>query len=116
MNVNMFSGRVDSESAENSWLNLLLILFVMPLFWLLFGYWLGQHIIQIWLVVMLAYVVALLICGNSNVSGRETSGRVFRISKAAIVVLAPLFWGGILATPYWFLYMFFFDRANFLPR
>jgi hypothetical protein len=116
MQTKGISANVENVMLENSWLRLALILVVAPLLWLLLLYLFGQQIVLCWLVLAAAYIVTLLIGANANVRGRKESRRRLEVSRTLVAWLSPLFWGGILAAPYFFLYMFLFDRGNFFPR
>jgi hypothetical protein len=111
MRVKELEPSVERAVAVNLWLRLALIFIAAPLLWLLLVYCLGQQIILGWLVVAAAYAVALLVGANSQPSVSNDSRRRLEISRSLVAWLSPLFWGGVLATPYLFLYLFLFDRG-----
>ena len=104
---------VERAVAENLWLRLPLIFLAAPLLRLLLAYYFGRQTIPGWLVVAAAYAVALLV-GDPPV--RNDSRRRLEISRALVAWFSPWFRGGVLATPYLFLYLFLFDWENFFPR
>lgn len=107
---------LENVMLENAWLRLALIFIVAPLLWLLLVYWVGQQIVLGWLIIALAYAATLLIGASARLPERAGSHRLLEVSRMLVMWLSPLFWGGILATPYFFLYMFLFDRGNLFPR
>ena len=116
MQTKGISANVENIMLEHSRLRLALIFVVTPLLWLLLLYLFGQQIVLGWLVIAAAYVATLLIGAHSNISERKESRRRAEVWRILLAWLSPLFWGGILATPYFFLYMLIFDRGNFFPR
>jgi hypothetical protein len=116
MRVKELEPSVERAVTENLWLRLVLIFLAAPLLWLLLVYGFGQQIILGWLVVAAAYAVVLLVGANSQPPVSNDSRRRLEISRTLVAWLSPLFWGGVLATPYLFLYLFLFDRENFFPR
>jgi hypothetical protein len=116
MRTKEISINVENVMLENSWLRLALILVVAPLLWLLLLYLFGHYVDLGWLVIAAAYVATLLIGANAHVRERKEFRRQLEVWRILMAWLSPLFWGGILATPYFFLYMFLFDRGNLFPR
>ncbi len=107
---------LESIMLGNAWLRLALIFVAAPLLWLSLVYWFGQQVVLGWLVIALAYAATLLIGASASLPERTEVHRRLEISRMLVAWLSPLFWGGILATPYFFLYMFLFDRGNLFPR
>jgi hypothetical protein len=116
MRVKEFEFSIENAVAEHVWLRLALIFLAAPLLWILLGYWFGQQVILGWLVIALAYIVTLLIGANSHLPVKKGSHRRLEVARLLVAWLSPLFWGGVLVTPYLFLYGFLFDRENFFPR
>jgi hypothetical protein len=107
---------VEDALFENSWLRLALIFAVAPMLWLLLAFFWGHQVVAGWLVVTAAYCVALLIGTHAESTGSMESRGRLEVSRILVARLSPLFWGGILATPVYFLFMFIFDGGDFFQR
>jgi len=116
MRAKEFESSIERGGGGNTWLRLAPVFLAAPLLWLLLGYWFGEQIIFGWLVVASAYSVALLVGANSPSPAKEESRRRLEVSRLLAAWLSPLFWGGVLVTPYLFTYGYIFDRENFFPR
>jgi hypothetical protein len=111
-----FESSVEHGGGRNTWLWLTFVFLAAPLFWLLLGYWFGEQISFGWLAVAAAYIIALLVGANYNPPVKKESHRRLEVSRLLARWLGPLFWGGILVTPYLLAYGYLFDRENFFPR
>lgn len=116
MKTETLAARFEKAASESSWLRLLLIFLVSPLFWFLLGLGIGEQVFFGWLIITFAYVTALLVGANSYTLEKKKLNRKFEVSRALVALLSPFFWGGILIVPYMFFYLYVFDQENFLAR
>jgi hypothetical protein len=91
---------IEDALFENSWLRLTLIFAVAPMLWLLLAFFWGHQVAVGWLVVSVAYCAALLIGTHAKATGSSESRSRLEVSRILVARLSPLFWGGILTTPF----------------
>ncbi len=116
MRAKEFEFSVESGGGGNTWLRLASVFFAAPLLWLLLGNLFEEPVIFGWLVIASAYCGTLLVGASSPSPVKKASHHRLEVTRLLVAWLSPLFWGGILVTPYLFTYGYLFDRKNFFPR
>ena len=84
-----------------------------PTLWLALGSFIGEQVFLCWALVSVGFIIALL---AGTMAGPASGGRRIRRVRAALSVLGPLFWGGLLALIYGLCYFLLFYKVIFFAR